>query len=310
MLPPEPRRAAGRRRLSLLLGTCLAICAALAAAGSLWAAPGAPAVPPPAGYVNDFARLLDLQARAALEARLAQYDRATGNQIAIAIFPTLGGVPIEEFAARLEEAWKVGRRGRDNGVLLLVALQERQVRIEVGYGLEGKITDADAGSIIRAVIAPAFRDGRYADGLNGAVDALARLIGGAAVSGHPASPAPLPAPRPGRPGGGFSLLPVLLFFVFIALSLGVSRAGRRRCPRCDTQMQTSEARTGARGHTYQDWVCPHCGYREQHLTGGMVPVGPMWLGGGGWGSGGFSGGGGFGGFGGGSSGGGGASGGW
>ncbi|HKX18789.1 MAG TPA: TPM domain-containing protein, partial [bacterium] len=141
------------------------------------AAPGVPAFPAPQGYVSDFARVLDAGARASLDARLAAYDRATTNQIAIALFPNLSGVPINDFAVRLEEAWKVGRRGRDNGLLLLVALKEREVRIEVGYGLEAKVTDADAGRIIRDDIAPAFREGRYAGGLNAAVDALTGLIG-------------------------------------------------------------------------------------------------------------------------------------
>jgi len=277
------------------------------------AAPAAPTFPRPAGYVGDFARLLDPSAHAALEARLAAYDRTTGNQIAVAIFPDLGGVPINEFAVRLEEAWKVGRRGKDNGLLLLVALKERQVRIEIGYGLEGKITDADAGAIIRQIIAPAFQAGRYADGLEAAVDALVRLIGaGGTASGGPsaaAPPGPVRAPR--ATSGGIGLVPIVMFLAFVGLSLVLSRSRPRRCPRCGAALRPSELRTGlAGGHTSQAWVCPACGYQEKHVNreGAGVP-GPIWLGGG-WGTGGFSGGGGFGGFGGGLSGGAGASGSW
>jgi uncharacterized protein len=285
------------------------------AAASLRAAPLPPAFPRPAGYVSDFAHLLDPGTRAALEARLAEYDRTTGTQIAIATFPALGGVPINEFAVRLEEAWKVGRAGKDNGVLLVVARAERQVRIEVGYGLEGRITDADAGDIIRQTIAPAFRQGRYGEGLSAAVDALVRLIGpepAASPSASPGSSSPAAASS-GSPRvvTGAGVLPLLLFLGFVAAALFASRLQQRRCPRCGTPLRAGEARDGLNGLAVQAWVCPRCGYREKQLVrqGGPM-IAPVWLGGGGWGSGGFSGGGGFGGFGGGASGGGGATGGW
>lgn len=275
------------------------------------AASGAPIFPKPTGYVNDFAHLLDPAARAALEQRLSEYDRTTGNQIAVAIFPDLGGVPINEFTVRLEEAWKVGKRGKDNGVLLLVGVKEQQVRIEVGYGLEGKITDSDAGAIIRDVIAPEFRAGRYGEGLDLAVGQIMRLIGGAPSPGAaPSGPARAITPRS---PGGFGALPILLFLAFVGLTLVLSRGRTRRCPRCGARLQLTQETTGA-GRSIQVWVCAQCGYREKALGGGRstyIP-GPMWIGGGGWGTGGFSGGGGggFGGFGGGGSGGGGASGGW
>ena len=279
------------------------------AALALWAAP---AFPKPTGYVNDFAHLLDPASRAALERRLAEYNRTTGNQIAVAIFPDLAGMPINDFASRLEEAWKVGRRGKDNGLLLLVGVKERQVRIEVGYGLEGKVTDGDAGTIIRNVIAPAFRAGRYDDGLSAAVDALIRLIGGEAAQPPGGSRSAGPAVRP----RASAWLPIVLFLAFIALSysLGAARS-TPRCPRCRSrlQLQSDASGPGVLGaHRINVWVCPRCGYREKVLRQGgpmWVPA-PMWIGGGGWGTGGFSGGGGFGGFGGGGSGGGGASGSW
>jgi uncharacterized protein len=208
----------------------------------------------------------------------------------------------------------VGRKGRDNGLLLLVATREREVRIEVGYGLESKVTDADAGAIIRDSIAPAFRAGRYGDGLNAAVDALQGLIGGApaGAAGGTVS-APPGGPSRGQ-GGGLGVLPVALFVVFLVVSAVLGRRQTKRCPRCGTPLVSS---TPTQAHTVgavQVWTCPRCGYREKHLlrggsSGMFVPwiVGP----GIGWGSGGFSGGGGgFGGFGGGASGGGGATGGW
>jgi uncharacterized protein len=294
----------------------LAVLLAVAGIAGLALAPevtsAAPTFPTPTGYVNDFAHLLDPAARASLEQRLSEYDRTTGNQIAVAIFPDLGGVPINEFTVQLEEAWKVGKRGKDNGILLVVAVKERQVRIEIGYGLEGKVTDGDAGAIIRDVIAPAFRAGRYGEGIDGAVAQLMRLIGGApSPSAAPSVPGPAAARRPPM-GAGW--LPIVLFLAFVGLTLALSRGRARRCPRCGAPLRLTIESTGA-GRRIQVWVCSQCGYREKALGSGSPYLpGPMWVGGGGWGTGGFSGGGssggGFGGFGGGGSGGGGASGGW
>lgn len=284
---------------------------AVVAAAPLWAA--SLTFPRPVGYVNDFAGLLDPASRASLEGRLADYDRETGNQIAVAIFPSLNGVPINDFASRLEEAWKVGRRGRDNGVLILVALREHQVRIEVGYGLESRVTDADAGRIIREIMAPAFREGRYADGLAGAVDALVTLIG--PPQGDSAPP---PAPGGTRVVApvGIGALPLVLFLAFVALSFALGRAQVLRCPRCGTRLELEAERVVPGLGVAQAWTCPRCGYREKRVRGTGTAMGfPVpwwggWWGGAGWGTGGFSGGGGFGGFGGGASGGGGATGGW
>ncbi len=241
------------------------------------AASGAPTFPKPTGYVSDFARLLDPAGRASLEQRLSEYDRTTGNQIAVAIFADLGGVPINEFTVRLEEAWKVGKRGKDNGVLLVVGVKEHQVRIEVGYGLEGKITDSDAGAIIRDVIAPAFRTGRYGEGLDGAVGRIVGLIGAGPSPGAPPS-----GPGPARQApGSFGLLPLVLFFAFVGLTLALSRSRARRCPRCGAILRLTQETTGA-GRRIQAWVCPRDGYREKAVGGGPTYLpGPMWIGGGG-----------------------------
>src|SRR2546423_13149638 len=122
----------------------------------------------------------------------------------MAIFPSLEGDSVEDVAVRLEERWKVGRKGLSNGVLLVVFLKERKLRIEVGYGLEPVITDAVAASIIRDVIAPRFREQRYAAGLDAAVDAVFARIGGG-----PAAP-----PRRAAPWGPADPPPLLLFSLF------------------------------------------------------------------------------------------------
>jgi len=136
------------------------------------AAAGLEVPPRPLGRVSDFAGLLKPQERARIEARLAEIERATSNQFAVAIFPSLEGEDLEDFSIRLAEAWKIGQKGRDNGLILLVFPKERKVRIEVGYGLEGAIPDVLAGRVIRDVLAPRFRKGDYAGGILAAVNAL------------------------------------------------------------------------------------------------------------------------------------------
>ena len=122
--------------------------------------------------MNDYAGLLGPPERTRLAARLAERARATGTQMAIAIFPSLEGESLEDVSIKLAEAWRIGQKGLDNGIILVVFVQERKLRLEVGYGLEASITDAVSSQIIREVIGPRFREGRYADGLGAAVDAV------------------------------------------------------------------------------------------------------------------------------------------
>ena len=103
---------------------------------------------------------------------LAEGERSTGAQVVLAIFPSLEGQSLEDFSIRLAEKWRVGQKGLDDGAIILVFLQERKLRIEVGYGLEGAIPDIEAGRVIREVIGPRFREGRYAAGLEAGARAL------------------------------------------------------------------------------------------------------------------------------------------
>jgi uncharacterized protein len=130
--------------------------------------------------VNDYAGLLAAGERGRLEAKLAQYERATGAQMAIAIFRSLEGEDLEDVANRLFQQWRLGQKGLDNGVLLVVFVQDRKLRFETGYGLEAVVPDAAAGQIIREIIAPNFKERRYAAGLAAAADAVyARIASGA-----------------------------------------------------------------------------------------------------------------------------------
>jgi uncharacterized protein len=126
----------------------------------------------PTQRVNDYAGLLAPDAQQRLERTLAGREAATGAQMVIAIFPSLEGESLEDFGIHLAERWRVGQKSLDNGVILLVFVRERRVRMEVGYGLEPVITDAVAAQIIRETIAPRFREQRYAAGLEAAVQAV------------------------------------------------------------------------------------------------------------------------------------------
>jgi uncharacterized protein len=275
------------------------------------------AFPAPKGFVNDFAGVLDQTSRERLEERLSAYERETSTEIAIALFPSLSGRTIEDFAVALFEEWKIGKRDNNNGILIVAAIQDRAVRIEVGYGLEGKVPDAQAGRIIREAITPRFREGKYAEGLDAAVGEVTALIGSAPLA---APPSAAPAPR-GTPAGGVLYWLGLLAAaaIFGLASIATRRATQMRCPRCGTLMNLADDQIPGTvtGRTRSmAYLCPKCGYQERRLR--ALPSGPGWgtggfwggiLGGGGFGRGGF-GGGGFGGFGGGGSGGGGASGSW
>jgi uncharacterized protein len=125
-------------------------------------------IPGPTGYVNDFAGVFDAETAAALEDALRLAEEETSAEIVAVTVPDLGGTTIEDYAVRLFEQWGIGKSEDDNGVLLIMALEEREVRIEVGYGLEGAITDGRAGRILDEAVLPEFRDGNYALGmLNG-----------------------------------------------------------------------------------------------------------------------------------------------
>ena len=235
--------------------------------------------PAPATRVNDYANVLGADARARLERVLADGERTSGAQVVIAVFPSLEGDSLEDFAIRLAEKWRVGRKGVDDGALVLAFVNDRKLRIEVGYGLEGVIPDIEAARIIRESIAPRFREGRYEAGLEAAARAIYARVETKAAPGE----------RRGQGGRRFPIVGVIGFIIIAAIIVVMLRR---------------EATT--RGLT-------RGGYTAGRRGWGVPPVIflPPW---GGWGGGGggSSGGGGSGGFsgGGGSFGGGGASGDW
>lgn len=130
------------------------------------------------GRVNDFANLLDVSQKSILDKMLADFEAAKGSQVVVAIVPTTGDYVIEEYSIELAEAWKIGRADVDDGVILVVAVNDRKLRIEVGYGLEGVLTDALCKRIIENVIVPQFRSGDYFGGIKAGLEVILSAIEG------------------------------------------------------------------------------------------------------------------------------------
>ena len=263
-------------------------------------------VPPLRARVTDAADLLPPAAEARVEAALADFERETAHQVAVLTVPTTGGEPIEAFALRVVESWKLGQRGLDNGLLLVVAAQDRRARVEVGYGLEGAVPDAVAKRVLEDVMFPRFRAGDPAGGIEAGVQALLQAARGEVVRFER---------RPARGGAPHEdPLAALLFAVaFGTLStapLFGRRLRRRRGPRA---LLAGLASAGLCGWLLASLAWAALAFGLGLLTGLAAPAllrgagrhGSVWVPGGG----GFGRGGGFGG-GGGGFGGGGASGGW
>ncbi len=139
-----------------------------------YASPGSPQ-----GYVSDFAHVLSASDIQAINDQLRAFQTSTNDQVAVVTVPTVGAdETIETYAVKLFEEWGIGAKGRDNGVLILVATEDHEARIEVGYGLEGDIPDLAANGIVKKVMIPAFKKGDYAGGIHGAVDEVTSIVSG------------------------------------------------------------------------------------------------------------------------------------
>ncbi len=128
--------------------------------------------------VTDLTNTLSASEKSRIESELANLEQVKGSQIAVLIVPTTEPEPIEDYSIRVAEAWKIGREGTDDGVILLIAKNDRKLRIEVGYGLEGAVTDAKSRQIIEEYITPAFKQGDFAGGISEGVLAISQLIAG------------------------------------------------------------------------------------------------------------------------------------
>lgn len=232
--PPSAREPAHRlaqspEPLSTRLSAFARIAAVLAAAAALvlpsiasaWesGSDGLKPVPPLTARVTDLTGTLSPPERASLEAKLAALESSTGAQVAVLLVPTTQPEPIETYAIRVADAWKVGRKGKDDGAVLVVAKDDRKLRLEVGYGLEGAIPDAVAKRIVSEDIAPKFREGKFAEGIDAGVERIVGIV----ARGAPPPPERKSA-QPAR-GGGFPLdLAALLLLVVVPAVGGVLKS--------------------------------------------------------------------------------------
>jgi uncharacterized protein len=176
-------------------------------------APAAAEVPPPpTAWVTDGAGFLSEATRSSLDQRLFAYAQSTGHQILVWIGQTTGDTPLEEFAVRAFENWRVGRKGIDDGIVLFLLAKDRKVRIEVGYGLEDKVPDAVANRIIQEIIVPRIKEGDRDGAVTAGVEAIAARIGGELP---PAGPGP-----PGRPAVQLSPIRVIALAILLMLVIG------------------------------------------------------------------------------------------
>ncbi len=185
---------------------------ALAALWAVFAAPllAAPQFPPLTGRVVDDAGLLSADQRQQLTGWLAQFETATKRQVVVATVKSLQGYAIEDYGYQLGRFWGIGDKDKNTGAILLVAPSERRVRIEVGYGLEGELTDAICSTIINQDILPAFRQGKYGEGVVAGTAAVLQALGW-----NGASAAIPPPSRPVEAKGAWGFVPILFFLVMI-----------------------------------------------------------------------------------------------
>ncbi|MCG3202175.1 MAG: hypothetical protein NFCOHLIN_02054 [Gammaproteobacteria bacterium] len=266
---------------------------------SAGAAPAEVPVPPLTARVIDQTGTLSASETGALERKLADFESRKGSQIAVLIVPTTEPETVEQYALRVAEQWKLGRKGVDDGILLLVAKEDRALRIEVGYGLEGAVNDAIASRVIREVIVPLFKHGSFYAGIDAGVDRLIRTVDGEPLPEPDrqryANESPWPAFIPiaivlavtagpllrrlfGRVPGSLATGGLTGFFVWlIAAVIGVALAAGVMA--CVFSLLFSDMGFGGR--------------RRWSNRGRYTDWGGGWGGGGGWsGGGGFSGGGG------------------
>ena len=171
-------------------------------------------VPQLRGRVNDLANLLSPEAATRLEQKLAGFERETTNQVAVLTIPSLQGDDIDRFAIRVAEQWKLGQKGKDNGVLLIIAQAERKVRIEVGMGLQGVLPDITAGRITREVMRPHLKSGNFDQGINAGLDAIM-----AATQGEFTTSPQDAAKRPHKKTSPFSTILVITLAVAVVCAM-------------------------------------------------------------------------------------------
>ena len=173
-----------------------------------------PPKPNPPRLVNDLANILTAEQEQALENKLVKYDDSTSTQIVVLTIETIGGTSIEEYALQILRDWGVGNKRTNNGIVIVAAIQDRKMRIEVGYGLEGVVPDITAQHVIEENLAPNFREGNYYRGFDQAADALIE-----AAAGRYQAPENYRKGK-GKPGGSVLMMLVVIFLIIMFISRG------------------------------------------------------------------------------------------
>lgn len=172
-----------RKKLAQISGVLATlVCAGFFAFTLAYTSPGKPS-----GYVNDFANILDGATKASLEAKLIAFEQSSKHEITVVTIPTLGDDYIENYAVKLFEEWGIGKGDVDNGILFLIASNDRKVRIEVGYGLEGALVDSEANTIIQEYVLPQFKANNYSLGIEAGVNGIIAATEGEIVSTNSSS---------------------------------------------------------------------------------------------------------------------------
>nr|AOR51114.1 hypothetical protein [uncultured bacterium pAW1] len=181
------------------------------------AAAGSQNLPSYSGPVTDMAEILSSSEEDALEQRIITYTDQSGHQIGILTMPNLDGRAIEDFSTQVYRAWGIGEKGKDNGVLFVVAVEEHKARVEVGYGLEGELTDLEAGRLVNrnSPMADHFRSNDYSGGINAVLDGIIQAIGGEYA----------PPKKKSRDKGSPPLASV--FFLLALIAMFIARRARR-----------------------------------------------------------------------------------
>ena len=204
----------------------LALVALLYAVPALAANPGFTIPPTPARYVTDNANALSESARASLENELHAYETATGHQIIVWIGETTGDVPLETWTGETADHWKIGRRGKDDGAVLFLFMRDHKARIEVGYGLEGALTDAGSFRIIDQVIRPRMRandvDGAVSDGVAAMLKTITPSYSGVSA---PVEEAQTSQPLTGKDAFVLVILGLIFLFAIVVIVRMVGRGG-------------------------------------------------------------------------------------
>lgn len=206
--------------------------ACLALAWLVGIAAAAPAFPKLTGRVVDEAGILPAATEISLDQKLADLEAKTTDQFVVVTLTSLQGYEIADYGYQLGRAWGIGQKGNDNGVLLIVAPNERDVRIEVGYGLEGDLTDAVTRLIIENAILPKFRDGDMAGGIVAGADDVIKVLSGDAAAFKARAEQQPKSYEPSRPDGGSEsiIVPLIIIVIFIIILSQSGGGGRRRGP--------------------------------------------------------------------------------